>query len=212
MGTPGYVIVVDVETTGLSAGRHSIVSIGAVDFSYPANQFYKECKPFDGADIDPSALAVNGFKLEHFSDPERPALFDVMQDFLSWSRACEDQTLAGMNTWFDRDFIQSAIGRYHLDWPFGQRIVDLHSVCYSHMVAQGRKIPSEGKHTRLSNDRILTYLGLPEEPKPHHGLTGARMESEAFSRLLHHRPLLQEFETYPLPAWAGDPGSQRMLF
>ena len=139
-------IVVDVETTGLSASRHSIVSIGAIDFAYPAKQFYKECKPFQGADIDPQALAVNGFKLEHLTAPDRPMLFDVMQDFLAWSKECDDHTLAGMNTWFDRDFIRSAIGRYHLDWPFGQRIVDLHSVCYSHMVAQGKRILPLRRH------------------------------------------------------------------
>lgn len=212
MGAQLSMIVVDVETTGLSASRHSIVSIGAVDFSYPANHFYKECKPFEGADIDPSALAVNGFTLEHFSEPERPSFFDVMQDFLSWSRECEDQTLAGMNAWFDRDFIQSGVGRCHLEWTFGRRIVDLHSVCFSHMASHGRHVPTEGNHTRLSNDRILTYVGLPEEPKPHNGLTGARMEAEAFSRLLHHRPLLQEYEAYPLPDWAGSPEGQRKLF
>lgn len=205
-------IVVDVETTGLSAGRHSIVSIGAVDFSYPANQFYKECKPFDGADIDPAALAVNGFTLEHLSGPERLPLVNIIQDFLAWGRECHDTTLAGTNTWFDRDFLLSSVDRYHLEWPFGKRIIDLHSVCYSHMVSRGKKVPHEAGRMRLSNDKILTYVGLPEEPKPHHGLTGARMESEAFSRLLHHRTLLQDYAVFPLPDWAGDPGSQGMLF
>lgn len=205
-------IVVDVETTGTTPGRHSIVSVGAVDFSYPANQFYQECKPFEGAGIDPAALAVNGFTLEDFSEPDRPSLFDTMQDFLAWARECDDHTLAGMNTWFDRDFIQDAVRRHHLEWPFGMRIVDLHSVCFGHMVAKGKRLPHEEKRMHLSNDKILIYVGLPEEPKPHHGLTGARMESEAFSRLLHHRSLLQEFEAYPLPDWAGDPSGQRVLF
>ena len=205
-------IVLDVETTGVDARKHSIVSIGAVDFTYPANHFYKECKPFQGADIDPVALAINGFTLEKLSEPERPVLLDIIRDFLAWGKECSDQTLAGMNTFFDRDFLHASTRRFHIEWPFGRRIVDLHSICYSHMMARGERPPMDGQRTGLTNNRILAYVGLPAEPEPHNGLTGARMEAEAFSRLLHGRPLLQEFETHPLPDWAGDPGGQRMLF
>lgn len=205
-------IIVDVETTGMDAGRHSIVSIGAVDFSYPLNHFYKECRPFEGAEVDPISLSLNGFTLEKLSDHSRPLLEQVIREFSVWAQECSDQTLAGMNTFFDRDFLRATTARYHLPWPFGRRIVDLHSVCYSHMLSQGKRPPMKEQRTGLTNDRILTYVGLPEEPRPHHGLTGARMEAEAFSRLLHGRSLLQEYETYPLPEWAGDSDSQRKLF
>ncbi len=80
------------------------------------------------------------------------------------------------------------------------------------MLALGKRPPLIEQRTGLTNDRILSYVGLPEEPRPHNGLVGARMEAEAFSRLLHGRTLLQEFETYPLPEWAGDSGGQRKLF
>lgn len=205
-------IVVDVETSGLDPARHSIVSIGAVDFAYPASRFYRECRPFDGAEVDPGALAVNGFTLERLSDPALPSLFDAVQDFLAWAKGCADQTLAGMNTFFDRDFLHSAAERYHVGWPFGRRIIDLHSVCYTHMLSRGQHPPTKGARADLKNDRILVYVGLPEEPTPHHGLTGALMEAEAFSRLLHGRPLLQEFELYPLPEWAAGGSGQRQLF
>ena len=46
-------IVVDVETTGVDARKNSIVSIGAVDFENQKNQFYGECKIWEGAEIDP---------------------------------------------------------------------------------------------------------------------------------------------------------------
>lgn len=205
-------IIVDVETTGMDASRHSIVSIGAVDFSYPANHFYKECRPFVGAEVDPVSLSLNGFTLEQLSSHDRPALEEVIRDFVTWAQECTEQTLGGMNTFFDRNFLRASTGRYHMDWPFGRRIVDLHSVCYTHMLALGKRPPLVEQRTGLTNDRILSYVGLPEEPRPHNGLVGARMEAEAFSRLLHGRTLLQEFETYPLPEWAGDSGGQRKLF
>jgi DNA polymerase-3 subunit epsilon len=205
-------LVVDVETTGIAPSRHSIVSIGAVDFAYPANQFYRECRPFEGAEVDAGALEVNGFTLEQLSDTGRPRLLDALHDFLSWARGCNDQTLAGQNTFFDRDFLELAVHRYHLEWPFGRRIIDLHSVCYTHMLTHGKRPPMKEQRADLTNDRILKYVGLPEEPRPHHALTGAKMEAEAFSRLLYGRSLLQEFELHPLPEWARDSGEQRVLF
>jgi DNA polymerase III epsilon subunit-like protein len=205
-------IIVDVETTGPDTRRHSIVSIGGVDFSYPANHFYRECRPFDDAEIDPVALSVNGFTLEKLSAPDRPTLFEVIQEFLAWGRECHNQTLGGMNTFFDRDFLRHSTARHHLEWPFGSRIVDLHSICYAHIIQHGGQPPLKDQRTGLSNDRILNYVGLPDEPTPHHGLTGALMEAEAFSRLLHGRPLIQEFEAHPLPKWAGEPAGQRQLF
>jgi hypothetical protein len=135
-----------------------------------------------------------------------------MQDYLAWARDCADQTLAGMNTFFDRDFLHATATRYHLDWPFGRRIIDLHSICYAHMIARGKQPPLKWQRGDLTNDRILTYVGLPEEPKPHHGLVGAKMEAEAFSRLVYSSTLLQEYEQYPLPEWARGQGGQRAMF
>jgi len=37
-------IVADIEATGLDPRKHSILSIGAVDFEHPERQFYGECR------------------------------------------------------------------------------------------------------------------------------------------------------------------------
>ena len=54
-------IVVDVETSGLDDEKNSLLSIGAVDFYNPKNQFYGECRVREGAEVNPEALEVNGF-------------------------------------------------------------------------------------------------------------------------------------------------------
>ena len=51
-------IVVDLETTGVDPRKHSILSIGAVDFNNQENYFYGECRIREGALIDNYALAV----------------------------------------------------------------------------------------------------------------------------------------------------------
>jgi len=194
-------IVVDVETTGTDSKAHSIVSIGAVDFAQPERQFYRECRMFDGAEVETAALAVNGFSLEQVTDANKPTLEQIIEEFIAWCRPIADRTLGGHNTSFDRDFLQASVDRYNLAFRFGNRVLDLHSFCWMHMARCGQAQPTRGGRSGLGSDEILRYVGLPDEPEPHHGLVGAKMEAEAFCRLAYGRPLLDEFKIYPLPAY-----------
>ncbi len=193
-------IVVDVETTGLDPSRHSIVAIGAVDFSHPENQFYRECRIFTGAQVQEAALARNGFTVEGITDESKPTLESVSAEFIQWCQQIPERTLAGHNTAFDRNFLQSSADRYNLAWRFGTRVLDLHSFGWMHMTGHGHTPPNRGGHSGLSADAIFQYTGLPAEPLPHHGLMGAKMEAEAFCRLMHGHTLLREFDVHPLPA------------
>jgi DNA polymerase III epsilon subunit-like protein len=206
-------IVVDVETTGLRPDRYSIVSIGAIDFENPSREFYRECRPWDGAEFDTESLAVNGFTAAQVTDPSRPSLEKTIGEFIAWALESPDRTLGGMNTFFDRDFLRSAAERYNMQWQFGHRVLDLHTVCWMHMVKAGRIPPLKYGRLPLTNDTILQYAGLPPEPKPHHGFTGAKMEAEAFSRLVRGTSLLAEFSQYPLPEYLhSEPSGQVSLF
>lgn len=194
-----YMIVVDVETTGLDPRKHSIVSIGALYFPNPEKQFYQECRIWYGAEISKEALNINGFSEEDIKDPNKKSLEETIKDFLQWTEGIDDVTLAGENPSFDLNFLKSSAERYDIKWPFGHRTVDLHSLCYTHFLKRGLNPPVKNERTDLNLDKILRYVGLPEEPKPHNALTGAKMEAEAFSRLVFGNPLLKEFETYPIP-------------
>ena len=57
-------IVADLETTGLDSRKHSILSIGAMDFENQENTFYGECRIRENSEIDEEALRVNGFTRE----------------------------------------------------------------------------------------------------------------------------------------------------
>lgn len=149
--------------------------------------------------MDLDSLAINGATPEQLLDPARPSLEQVIGEFLAWANDSADRTLAGMNTFFDRDFLRTSCERYNMPWSFGHRVLDLHSVCWGHMVKLGKTPTLKYGRIALSNDAILQYAGLPPEPRPHHGLVGAKMEAEAFSRLVQGRSLLEEFHIHPLP-------------
>ncbi len=199
-------IVVDTETTGLYPEKHSIVSIGAVFFSEPVSHplFYEECRIWDGAEVSKAALAVNGFTEEEIRDPRKQSLGDLVRHFLKWVEDIPFRTIAGENPSFDRGFLENSCERHGIAWAFGHRTVDLHSLCFAHHLERGSMPAIKNGRSDLSTDKILRYVGLPEEPKPHHALVGAKMEAEAFSRLIYGHGLLDQFQHFPVPAYLQD--------
>jgi DNA polymerase III epsilon subunit-like protein len=193
-------IVVDIEASGTEAHKHSIVSIGALDFANPSNRLYEECRIWDGAHVMDGALAVNGFTMEQITDPKKQSEADAVHAFLRWSEGVEEKTLAGQNPSFDRDFLKYASERAgHTEWPFAYRTIDTHTLCYMHMINRGLRPPVAHKRSALDLDAVLNYCGIPEEPSPHNALTGALSHAEVVSRLLYGRKLLPEFDQYQIP-------------
>ncbi len=193
-------IIVDIETSGINAEKNSILSIGAVDFSNPENQFYAECQIWKGAEIEQEALDINGFKKEDITNPKKRKQKEVIEEFIAWIQNCEEHTFSGENSSFDRDFLAAAIRREKISWTTIYRTIDLHSLAYTHMLKRG-VVEIKNKRTAVKLDTILHYIGLPEEPKPHNALTGAKVEAESFSRLIFGKNLLKEFKQYPIPKY-----------
>jgi hypothetical protein len=188
--------------TGLEPTLHSILSVGAVDFSNPSRQLYEECRAWDGAKIEDEALAVCGFSLEQATDPKKQSEGELVQKFIAFAEPMSDTTIAGQAVYIDLYFLQNAAKRAgHTAWPFAHRIIDIHSLAYEHMIKRGLTPPhnSEKRHSALNLDASLQYCGIPEEPKPHNALTGAKCNAEVISRLLYDKKLLPEFDQYPIP-------------
>lgn len=195
-------IVIDVEATGLDVNKCSLVSIGAVDFEHPEDQFYAECRVSEDASIWKEADVIHGFTREQLMDPNKKTESEIVKEFLEWIGKKSEDTIAGHNPSFDRDFLKAATERAGLNWFLAFRTVDLHTVCFAHMIARNVPIPLKNKHSALDSDNVMVYVGIPQEPKPHNALNGAKYEAEAFSRLLKKKNLLPEFAEYPIPNWS----------
>ncbi len=141
---------------------------------------------------------------EQMTDPAKQTEADLTHKFLAFSKDMPDRTLAGQNVSFDRDFLDAAAKRAgHTEWPFAHRTIDTHTLAWMHMVKRGLTPPIDVEKHRsaLNLDAVLNYCGIPEEPKPHNALTGAKSHAEVISRLLYGKKLLPEFEQFDLP-WA----------
>lgn len=198
-------IVLDLEASGTNYQKHSIVSIGAIDFDNPNNQFYDECRVWDGAHIDDEALVVAGFSKEEVTDPSKKTEAEIVKAFIAWSNEIEDHTFAGQNVSFDRDFIKAACERGKIDYPFAHRSIDTHSLAYMHMVKAGVQPPFDAEKHRsaLNITAALEYCGIPDERgEAHNALYDTYIHAELVSRLLYDRKLLPDFEEYDIP-WQG---------
>lgn len=114
-------IFIDLETTGLDAGIAAPISIAAVVLSGPHHDklFHRRFRPFAGADVNPYAMAANGYdELEIWTWPS-PA--EACSDFTFWiNEVCpapDIVTPAGWNYAFDERFLKAWISRHIDDAP-----------------------------------------------------------------------------------------------
>lgn len=194
-------LVVDVETTGTNPEKHSILAIGALDFSNPTNRFYGESRVWEGAHFEEEALTINGVTEARLHDTTKQTEAELVKAFVEWAKECRTWNFIGQNPSFDLSFVAAACHRAHIDFPFPHRSLDTHTMAYMHLAEREKDPPTSASHhgSAMNLDFILKYVGVPEEPKPHNALTGALCHGEVASRLMYKKALLPEFELYPLP-------------
>lgn len=193
-------IALDIETSGLDPTKHSIVSLGAVDLDDPTNQFYDECRVWEGAQVEKEALAVNGFTEEEVTNPSRKSEAELVRAFVAWATdRPKDRTLGAQNVSFDYEFLRNACERAKSDFPFARRSVDVHTLAWGHMRYRGIEPPVDRGHSALSSSEVLAYCGLPPEAKPHNALSGALWHAEVIGRMAYNRKILPDFEMHDIP-------------
>ena len=116
-------VVVDVETGGFNATRDALLEIAAVLVDIgPDGRLARgathafHVKPFEGANLEPASLAVNGIDPFHPLRPaldERDALQRVFREVRLAIRAanCKRAILVGHNANFDLSFLNAAVAR-----------------------------------------------------------------------------------------------------
>ncbi len=116
-------VVVDVETGGFNSQTDALLEIAAVFVDYGDGGILTRgetvryhVKPFEGANLEPASLAVNGIDPDHPLRPaihERDALQRVFREVRRVVREnqCQRAVLVGHNAAFDLGFLNAAIER-----------------------------------------------------------------------------------------------------
>ena len=116
-------VVVDVETGGFNCNTDALLEIAAVLIEIqgdgtmkPGESYRYHVEPFEGANIEPAALEVNGIDPTHplrLALPEKEALQKIFREIRQAVRDndCTRAVLVGHNSFFDLGFVNAAAER-----------------------------------------------------------------------------------------------------
>lgn len=129
----GYLpVVVDIETGGFNHQTDAMLEICAITLGmdelgnfYPKHTQHFHIQPFDGANLDPSALKFNGIDVDNpfrMAVSEKQALSEIFKTIRSEMKneECTRAILVGHNAFFDLNFLYAASDRVRLKNPFHQ--------------------------------------------------------------------------------------------
>ncbi len=197
-------VVVDVETGGFNSKTDALLEIAAVIIGQQPDgrmtrleTFRYHVHPFEGANMDPASLAVNGIDPNH---PLRPAIDerDALQRIFREVRAsvreqrCTRAILVGHNAAFDLGFLNEAISRTNMKrspfHPFS--CFDTATLCG---VAYGQTVLA----------RAVKAAGLPwDETQAHSAAYDAEVTADVFCDIVNRfQPI---FEASWLPQSPAD--------
>jgi ribonuclease T len=119
-------VIVDVETGGFNADTDGLLEIAAVPLTMlengdlaPLPALHAHIQPFEGAILNPAALAFTGidpFNPLRGAEPEKDALKRMFHELKKLQRdvQCNRCILVGHNANFDLQFLKAAVDRQNL--------------------------------------------------------------------------------------------------
>lgn len=188
-------VVVDVETGGFNCKTDALLEIAAVFLGVDAEGVLSRTethryhvKPFEGANLEPASLAVNGIDPDHPLRPaisEKEALQHIFREVRHAVResGCSRAILVGHNASFDLGFLNEAVLRSGIKrnpfHPFS--CFDTATLCG---VAYGQTVLS----------RAVKAAGLPwDEASAHSAAYDAEITADVFCDIVNRfRPVFGE--------------------
>lgn len=201
-------VAVDVETGGFNCKTDALLEIAAVLIKPLADgtlargeTFRYHVKPFEGANLEPASLAINGIDPHHPLRPaidERDALQRIFREVRRAVRehGCTRAILVGHNASFDLGFLNEAIARSEMKrnpfHPFSS--FDTVTLCG---VAYGQTVLS-----RAAQAAGMTW----DEESAHSAAYDAEVTADLFCDIVNRfQPMFAEFRPQQ---WTEDAGSE----
>lgn len=206
-------IVLDIETSGLSIGRCGIWQIGALEYENPKNQFLEEARIDDEDEVTEEAMKVTGKTEEELRDKKKQSQKQMIENFFKWTKSVGMITLICENPQFDFNFIEFKARKYGLKSPLHYKAFDLHSIASYVYFKTNEEFLIEKNHSGIGLSKTLEFCGMKDdrikikdgkiekEGKPHNALEDAKLEAECFSRLLYGKNMFPEYSKFKIPEY-----------
>lgn len=204
-------IVLDIETSGLSPQKNGIWQIGALDISNPENTFLEESNIDNEDELSPDALKVIGKKENDLRNSKKQSQKELIKRFFFWTQNIKIKNPICQNPQFDLSFLQNKADKYSLEMPIPHRAFDLHSIASFKHYQIKKEFPIKENKSAMNLSKILELCGINDERiqlinkeiikqgKPHSALKDAKLTAECFSRIVYKKKLLPEFAKFEIP-------------
>jgi len=207
-------IVLDIETSGMSISRSGVWQIAALDL-ISKDEFIDEARLDENDEITDEALEITGKTEEELRDENKQSQKELIQKFFYWLRNKKEKNFICQNPQFDIAWVSFRCEKYGIKKEYPYRAFDLHTIAQlKHSQIHGSFLLKEIKgeiKSDMNLPNILKFCGIPDERmyirdgkviqegKPHDALEDCKLEGECFSRLVYGRNLFQEFKKFPVP-------------
>lgn len=175
-------LVVDLEMSGPDPGYHEIIQLGAVllnDNWVELGTFLTNAYPENEEAFTASAEKIHGLSYDDLK--EAPMIYEVLEDFEKWIRKMlkrpngdlRDLVICGQSVIFDVNFLKFAYIGENLDWPFSNKLIDLHTIAFytfKILEANGKPVPRS-----LSLKSISEWFGFKREGTTHNALEDSQL-------------------------------------
>lgn len=182
-------LVVDLEMSGPDAGYHEIIQIGAIllnDNWSKLGTYISNIYPENEEAFTSSAEKVHGLSLEDLSDA--PMIYEVLEDFDTWIRKLlkrkdgdlRDVIICGQSVIHDVNFLKFAYRDENMEWPFSNKLIDLHTIAFFTfriMEANNMSVPKS-----LSLKSISSFFGFEREGDTHNALEDCELTMQCLQR------------------------------
>ncbi|MBX4211409.1 MAG: 3'-5' exonuclease [Candidatus Yanofskybacteria bacterium] len=167
--------ITDLEMTGLDVDTHEIIEIGLVVVNQETLEIQDELdikvRPEHIQTADPEALVVNGYREEDWRDA-----ISQKEGFERYIEKTNGAVFSAWNIAWDWNFLMRALKQQGLKHTMDYHLIDLPSIAWAKLRGKGLE------QMRLS--ALCRYFGIPEEPKEHRAINGARTAYEVLKKLL----------------------------
>ncbi len=130
-------VIIDTETGGVKAGKHALLSIGAIRVDHKMNvsaEFEVFIKPHVGLEIEQQALDKNKLDVQYLKDTgvdEKEALTQLFKFIQPHGNGKTFPPMVGWNLDFDLDFLKAAHERHAIPWFYNYKRTDIADVWYA---------------------------------------------------------------------------------
>jgi DNA polymerase-3 subunit epsilon len=185
-------LVIDLEMSGLDPLYNEIIQIGACLYNEKWEQlgsYSQNVYPENEKEFNAQSAQVHGLSLIDLEDA--PLIYEVLPDLEDWIFETaninkkfgnlKQVIVCGQSVIKDIVFLQFAYKKTKTEWPFSNKLIDLHTLSYFYFkILEDNKIAGP-KYLSLTD--IAGFFKIEREGKDHNALEDAQITADCFKRI-----------------------------